>query len=235
MTILFDSFIKNQEMCFSANASFTAGTVLTVIGAVSVRKVKAPSQIFFASIPVLFAIQQFSEGFLWLSLTKPAFADLRTSMTFIFLFFAQVVWPFWVPFAVLKLKPKNERSVIGKLFLIAGSSVSLYLGYCLLNYPVNARIDEMHIAYDQLYPQSIAFICGIFYVLATVFPPFLAGIKRMWMLGLSILISYVITTIFYNDYLVSVWCFFASVISIAVYSVVHEFVIVEKKAVSQIV
>lgn len=209
-------------MCFSANASFTAGTVLSVIGAMSVRKVKTPSQLFFASIPVIFAIQQFSEGFLWLSLTKPAFAELKTGMTYIFLFFAQVVWPFWVPFAVMKMKPNTERSIFGKILLVCGFTVSLYLGYCLFNYSVNARVDGMHIAYDQPYPESVAFVCGILYVLATVFPPFFVGIKRMWLLGLAILISYVVTTIFYNDYLVSVWCFFASVISIAVYSVVTE-------------
>ena len=209
-------------MCFSANASFTAGTVLSVIGAISVRKVKSPSQLFFASIPVIFAIQQFSEGFLWLSLTKPAFAELKTYMTYIFLFFAQIVWPFWVPFAVMKMKPSNEKNVFGKVLIMCGSIVSLYLGYCLLNYSVDARADGMHITYDQPYPKSVAFICGILYVFATVFPPFFVGIKRMWLLGIAILISYVVTTVFYNEYLVSVWCFFASVISIAVYSVVNE-------------
>ncbi len=209
-------------MCFSANASFTAGTVLTVIGAICVRKVKIPSQLFFASIPVIFAIQQFSEGFLWLSLTRPAFAEFKMSMTFLFIFFAQIVWPFWVPFAVMMIKPASERNIFGKILLLCGSSVSLYLGYCLLNFPVNPRIDGMHIAYDQSYPPSVALICGILYVLATVFPPFFTRIKKMWMLGMAILISYVFTTIFYNDYLVSVWCFFASVISIAVYTVVQE-------------
>ncbi len=208
-------------MCFSANASFTAGTVLTVIGAISVRKVRVPSQIFFASIPIIFAIQQFSEGFLWLSLTKPAFAELKVSMTFIFLFFAQIVWPFWVPFAVMKMNDTGKGKSFGKILLLCGTAVSVYLGYCLLNYPVNAQSDGMHIAYDQQYPKSVALVCGILYVLATVFPPFFSGLKRMWMLGFAILISYVITTIFYNDYLVSVWCFFASVISVAVYSVVH--------------
>lgn len=103
-------------MCFSANASFTAGTVLTVIGAISVRKVRVPSQIFFASIPIIFAIQQFSEGFLWLSLTKPAFAELKVSMTFIFLFFAQIVWPFWVPFAVMKMNDTGKGKSFEKYY-----------------------------------------------------------------------------------------------------------------------
>jgi hypothetical protein len=44
----------------------------------------------------------------------------------------------------------------------------------------------------------------------------------MWLLGTTILISYIITTIFYVDYIVSVWCFFASVISVAVYIIMQE-------------
>jgi hypothetical protein len=208
-------------MCFSANASFTAGTVLSVIGALSVRKVTVPSQNFFAVIPILFAIQQFAEGFLWLSLTTSEFAELRESMTFLFLFFAQVLWPAWVPFAVMKMNPSHKVNPFGKVLLLCGILVSVYLGYCLLNYPVSAVVDGMHISYEQQYPQSVALICGILYIVATVFPPFFSGMKRMWSLGFAILISYVITTVFYNDYLVSVWCFFASVISIAVYSVVH--------------
>jgi hypothetical protein len=44
----------------------------------------------------------------------------------------------------------------------------------------------------------------------------------MWYLGIAILVSYIMTKIFYTDYIVSVWCFFASVISIAVYAVILE-------------
>src|SRR6188768_3673276 len=62
-----------------------------------------------ASIPLIFAVQQFTEGFLWLSLTSPRFAGLQSVATIVFLFFAQVVWPVWVPYAILKLEPKENR------------------------------------------------------------------------------------------------------------------------------
>jgi hypothetical protein len=39
-------------------------------------------------------------------------------------------------------------------------------------------------------------------------------------MGLTILVSYIITTIFYTNYIVSVWCFYATVISITVLFVV---------------
>ena len=84
-------------MCFSASASFGAGVVLSVIGVASIKKAKSPTQIIFASIPLIFAVQQITEGFLWLSLTHSNFASLKQVTTYIFLFFAQIVWPIWVP------------------------------------------------------------------------------------------------------------------------------------------
>ena len=45
-------------MCFSAQASFTAGTVLLIVGAATVRRARARSELPYACIPLLFGIQQ---------------------------------------------------------------------------------------------------------------------------------------------------------------------------------
>lgn len=209
-------------MCFSAGASFGAGIVLSAIGVASIKKAKSSSQIIFAGIPLIFAVQQITEGFLWLSLSNPGYAPLQQVTTYIFLFFAQVVWPVWVPFAILKLEPKERRKKSEKVLVGIGALVSVYLAYCLLIFPAEAKIVEYHISYEQNYPAAIARYCGFLYIVATIVPPFFSRIRRMWMLGTAILISYVITTIFYTDYIVSVWCFFASIISIAVYAILYE-------------
>lgn len=209
-------------MCFSASASFGAGVVLSVIGVASIKKAKSPSQIIFASIPLIFAVQQITEGFLWLSLSNPNYASLQQVTTYNFLFFAQVAWPVWVPFAILKLEPKERRRKSEKILVGIGALVSIYLAYCLLSFQVEAKIVEHHISYKQNYPVLIARYCGFLYIVATIFPPFFSRIKRMWMLGTTILISYLITTILYTDYIISVWCFFASIISIAVYAIIYE-------------
>jgi len=205
-------------MCFSAGASFGAGIVLSVIGVASIKKASSPSQISFASIPLIFAVQQITEGFVWLSLSNPAYAAYQQMATYNFLFFAQVVWPVWVPFAILKLEPKALRKKSEKILVGIGALVSLYLAYCLFSYPVESKIFGYHISYLQDYPSTLSFLCGFLYIVATIVPPFFSRIRRMWVLGAAILISYIITSIFYTDYIVSVWCFFASVISIAVYA-----------------
>ena len=209
-------------MCFSTSSSFGAGAILTVIGVASIKKVKSPAQIPFASIPLIFAVQHITEGFVWLSLSNPSYALSRQAGTDNFLFFAQVVWPVWVPFAMLKLEPKSRRRLASKILVGIGAMVSAYLAYCLLTFPVEAQIVGSHISYEQKYPAAIGRYSGFFYVVATIVPPFLSRIRRMWLLGTTIFISYVITTIFYTDYIVSVWCFFASIISISIFAIMYE-------------
>lgn len=209
-------------MCFSTSASFGAGVVLSVIGVASIKKAQTSSQIIFACIPLIFAVQQITEGFLWISLSNPAYAFLQQGTTYTFLFLAQVVWPVWVPFAILKLERKERRSRAEIILVGIGALVSLYLAYCLLSFPVEAKILGYHISYKQNYPAVISPYCGLLYIIATIVPPFFSRIRRMWMLGTTVLISYIITTIFYTGYIVSVWCFFASIISIAVLAIVQE-------------
>ena len=55
-------------MCFSATASFTAGTALTAVGGLTVRKSRGKAELPLALVPLLFGIQQLTEGVLWLSL-----------------------------------------------------------------------------------------------------------------------------------------------------------------------
>jgi hypothetical protein len=156
-------------MCFSATASFGAGVVLSVVGVAAIKKTQSPSQIPFASIPLLFAMQQVTEGFLWLALSDPAYVSLQEVTTYNFLFFAQVAWPVWVPFAILKLDAKEKRRMIEKILVAIGALVSLYLAYCLLNYPVDAKIDGYHISYRQDYPVSLSHYGGLLYIIATIF------------------------------------------------------------------
>jgi hypothetical protein len=210
-------------MCFSASASFGAGIVLSAIGLVTIKKVKLPAHYPFASIPLIFAVQQFTEGLLWLALTNPLYASLQQGSTYSFLFFAQIVWPVWVPFSILLLAEKGKRKTIEKILVIVGGAVSIYLAYCLVTFNVKANVLGFHIAYKQDYPTGISYYLGVLYIIATIVPSFYSLIKRMWILGSAILISYIITTLFYTDYIVSVWCFFASVISIIVFAIIYQF------------
>ena len=209
-------------MCFSTTASFGAGVVLTAIGVASINKIHSKSQIMFASIPIIFAVQQFSEGFVWLSLTNSFFAPVEHIATYIFLFFAQVLWPLWIPVAILLLEKEAKRKRIQKIFAGIGILVAIYFAYLLLTYNVQAKIIGYHIAYKQSFSSTLGIIGGVFYIIASIAPEFYSHVKRMWIFGLAILVSYIVSSIFYEHYVVSVWCFFASIISLITFAILVE-------------
>jgi len=208
-------------MCFSAGASFTSGVVLTVIGLACLKRTDHPSQQLFAAIPLLFGVQQFSEGVLWKVLPEPN--DLSTQMmfTYIYLFFAQVLWPVWIPLSILMLEKHETRKKIQKVFLASGLMVSIYMAYCLLAFEAEARIEGHHITYIQNYPSIFRGYGTVLYALATVAPPFFSHISRMWIFGTTIVISYVVSAIFYEHYVLSVWCFFSAIISLSIYLIIR--------------
>jgi hypothetical protein len=55
----------------------------------------------------------------------------------------------------------------------------------------------------------------------TVVPLFINANKRMLVLAVAILLSYAVTLIFYSQYVVSVWCFFAAVLSAIILWIVN--------------
>lgn len=208
-------------MCFSATASFGAGILLTGIGVAAIKSTRNRKQLPLSLIPLVFGAQQITEGFLWLALSDPAFSWLENATTLLFLFFAQVAWPVWVPFAILKFETDKRRKQVLLVLTWIGALVSAHLAWCLVAYHVEAEILGMHISYIQHYPEKLSRFGGVLYMVATIIPPFLSSARYMWLVGVLVLVSYIITTIFYTDYIVSVWCFFASIISAAIFLVIR--------------
>lgn len=175
----------------------------------------------FASIPLLFALQQFSEGFVWLSLENANYAEFQYYSVNIFLIFAQVVWPFFVPLSYLIMEPdpKRKKWLIG--FTLIGLMVSAFLAASMyVNLP-KASVKEYHIRYDlKFLPYQLNYQ-GIPYFLATVVSAFFSSIKELKYFAIAILASIIVTEIFYSDYLVSVWCFFAALMSGIIYFIIR--------------
>jgi len=207
-------------MCFSPTASFGASAVLLTIGLISQKKAQTGAQHIFAGVPLIFAVQQFFEGILWLALMHTAYAQWEGLATYAFLIFAQVVWPVYVPLAIMLLEKEPVRRKILSYLLSIGILLAGYLAYCLKAYNVSAAIDGHHIRYSLDFPGANRWYSGIFYFIPTAISPFISGIKRIRWLGAVIVLSYLITRIFYQYYVISVWCYFAAIISLIVLAVI---------------
>ena len=208
-------------MCFSTNVSFGSGVVLSVVGIVAFKNVRTPSQLAFAAIPFLFALQQFSEGFVWLSLTQKAYQDWGNSAVNMFLIFAQVVWPLWVPLSVWMLETEARQKKILLWLVGIGALLSCYNIYSLTFYSVTAEISEHHILYTRVSPISRN-LTGSLYIIVSLLPLFISSQKKLSLLGLVSVGSVLLAVVFYMTYLVSVWCFFAALNSVIVVYLIRE-------------
>jgi len=209
-------------MCFSAGASLTAGVLLTFAGTETLRKVHKPSQIVFASIPLFFAFQQFSEGVVWLTVPNKGFPALLTMATYAFLLMAQVIWPMLVPLSVLLMEKNRTRKRILVSLLVLGASVSSYYLFCLISYHAHAEISFMHINYKYNIQDPHSNIFTAIYLVATLAPVFVSSVRRAYMLGVIIGLSALVSIIFFTECLISIWCFFAAVVSFVVYYTIRE-------------
>ena len=210
-------------MCFSAGASFAGGVVITAIGVATMIKVHRPSQIVFASIPLFFGFQQFVEGFLWYILQHPEYAQYQNVVTHTFMIMAQVFWPMMIPLAVLFMETNRKKKKIIWFLLGAGILVSVFYAFCLLSYSVIPEISGYHIYYDvQQNPKTLSFIAFLLYLITSITPLFLSSIKRTHMLGILMSISCLVTIIFFTQYLTSVWCFFAALISAVIFWILSD-------------
>ena len=201
-------------MCFSATASFTAGSVLSVVGIATLTKVERKSEVPFAMIPLLFGVQQFIEGVVWLTLRAdvPQFAH---AATYAYSIFSHVLWPIFIPFAFRTLETVPQRRNTMRWFQGLGLAVALYLLFFIVTGPVVAEIVGQHIAY--LSPHFFIKPVIALYVTATCLTGFFSSHPFVKLFGALTLLAFSGTYLFYAHALVSVWCFFAAILSMLIY------------------
>jgi hypothetical protein len=209
-------------MCFSQKASFGAAIVLVGIGALALKEARTSTQRTVALMPMLFAAQQFTEGILWLSLLHQEYGYLKRAAMYSFLTFAELLWPLYVPFITLLVeKDKYRRKLIGFL-LSFGLAMVLSLIYGMVAYPVDARLSDGHIFYDLQYPLTGKWYYGLLYFIPTIAAPMLSRNRQFVLLGSALLVSYLVSRVFYNPYVVSIWCYFATLVSLIVVRIVRQ-------------
>ena len=205
-------------MCFSATASFIAGTALSGLGVQTAREVRHRSELPLSLIPLLFGVQQLVEGVLWLTFEYDA-PVTRQVTTYTYSVFSHVLWPMFIPFAVLCLERTSwrRRALLG--FQAIGVAVGSYLLYFIVTRPVVAAIDELHVVRHMIYesPHFFNIPVMLLYVGATCLGCFVSSHRYVRLFGLLELVAFVAAYLFYVGALVSIWCFFAAILSVMIY------------------
>lgn len=200
-------------MCFSASASFIAGSALSVLGVATLREVRHRREVALAAVPLLFGIQQLVEGLLWLSFDFDA-PLLKQVTTHVFSFFSHVLWPVFVPLAVGMLETVRGRRNALHGFQAAGLGVGLYLLYVLVRFPVTAEAAP-NIVY--LSPHFFAVPVMLAYLAATCVGPLFSSHPLVRWFGALALLFFILSYGFFTIAMISVWCFFAALLSALIY------------------
>lgn len=201
-------------MCFSATANFVGSGVLGTIGVATLSRVKHPRELLFASLPILFALHQFTEGFVWLGLDgrlSPAVAHNAGSA---FVLYAQGLLPFLIPLSVILFEPTIARRRAMLPFVVLGLGLMLYMLWALIADPLQIYVQDNSIVYVNA-ATNYTWI-AILYVIATCGSLFVSKIREMIIFGAANLTILVVTMLVRRYAFTSVWCGYAAVASLII-------------------
>ena len=195
-------------MCFSATANFVGSTALAGIGVATLTRVKHRRELLFASLPTLFAIHQFIEGFVWLGLDGILSPKVTHNMGAAFMLYAQGLLPFLLPLSVLLFEPNGKSRRRMFPFLALGTATTLYILWALTAYPTDIYIRNNSIVYMN--PATNNTAVAIVYVIATCGTLFFSHIRMMILFGAANLAILLIVMAVKRYAFTSLWCAYAA-------------------------
>ena len=198
-------------MCFSATANFVGSGVLGAVGVVTLTKVKHRRELLFAALPILFAIHQFIEGFVWLGLDGILSPAVAHDMGAAFMLYAQGLLPFLLPLSVLLFEPDGSSRRRMLPFLVVGGATTLYILWALTAYPLEVYVRGNSIVYINQATNNT--LVAVLYVIATCGSLFFSKIRMMVIFGAANLAILLIVMEFKRYAFTSLWCAYAAVAS----------------------
>ena len=202
------------NVCFSATANFVGSGVLGAVGVVTLTKVRHKRELLFASLPTLFAVHQFMEGFVWLGLDGILSPAVTHNMGAAFVLYAQGLLPFVMPLSILLFEPdvKSRRRMAP--FLAIGTITALYMLWALVAYPLRIYVEGNSIVYvnDGTNYTTLA----VLYVIATCGSLFFSRVKAMVNFGVANLTILLVVMAVKRYAFTSLWCAYAAAASVII-------------------
>jgi hypothetical protein len=196
-------------MCFSAAASFSAAAVCGAAGALTVRRAKKPD-LMLALIPLIFAMHQALEGFVWLTGAQ----GFGRCAGYSFAGIAFCLWPLYVPLAAWLSEASAPRRALMFAFLGLGVLIAAAAA-SVLHSGLTIDFAPHHIRYlpGRRYPLIFDYL----YAIAVCGPLMVHRDKYVKIFGCLILTFFTISVLIFNPARYSVWCFFAAGSSVVLY------------------
>ena len=207
-------------MCFSATASFTAASLLVPVGIYCAKKARRLHRPYWAIalLPALFGVQQALEGMVWWALDAQD-PSLTRGAALGFMAFSHLFWLLWIPVSSHVLEPAGARktallalSVFGGLY-----GASMYLPVLLHEDWLTVSLVQQSISYEAtlIYDGYLPrIVVRVLYALIVMAALLISSDRYLRQFGLLIAVSVAVATAFFGYAFISVWCYFAAVLSL---------------------
>jgi hypothetical protein len=187
---------------------------LGAIGALTLTRVKHRRELLFAALPLLFAIHQFIEGFVWLGLDGILSPAVAHNMGAAFMLYAQGLLPLLLPLSVWLFEPTAKARKRMLPFLIVGLGTTLYILWALTAFPFEVYAVSNSLVYvNQATNHTLV---GLLYVIATCGSLFFSRIKDMVLFGAANLAILLAVMAVKRYAFTSLWCAYAAVASVII-------------------
>ena len=171
----------------------------------------------FAAIPLAFGIQQFIEGLLWLEIGLSGEGAHLAGLGFIF--FSHVFWLGWIPLASHAVEPDALRRKLFMGLALVGiiTGVLMYVplwlhtDWLVVEQVKHSIVYHLSFFFDGYMPDAFD---ETLYGLNVLAPLLLSSHLRIRIFGLLVMTLGVVAALFYSYAFISVWCFFAAILSI---------------------
>jgi len=207
-------------MCFSATASFTASFTLIGAGIYCLNIARGLEKPYWllALVPLLFGLQQFLEGIVWLNGVAQCTNSAR-SPALGYLFFSHLFWLFWIPLSCYAVESNLIKRQIFLALTFAGAlyGLSMYTPLLFTEGWMTVVLTEKSIIYktvllhDQYIPRKLL---TLIYILIIISPLSAASDPYLNHFGFLVLGAVVVTALFFNYAFISKWCYFSAVFSL---------------------
>ena len=189
--------------------------MIGAIGVATLRHVREPRALLFASVPMLFSLHQFAEGMVWLGLDGRIGKIALDHFAFLFTLYAQGLLPMLMPAAVALMEPPGwrRRAILGLTGI--GALVCAWDATGLVCFPSQVFVEHHAIAYRN--PLTGNLWISLLYILATCGALLLSSHRVGRAYGVVNVIGLSIVEVVRDYAFASVWCFYAAILSVMIY------------------
>jgi len=196
---------------YFAILNFTLSGAIGLVGILTLRKVSTPNEVLFALLPLLFALHQFTEGFVWLGVGGHIEARAFNLAAGIFIYYAQGLLPFLIPLAVWLIEKKQWRKNILGILTLLGLALAVYTMYGLSTVPSSVTVVNNTLYYNN--PWTANYYDAIIYIITTCGSLMLSSSISVALFGILNLVGLTLIFLWRPYGFTSLWCLYAAVIS----------------------